>query len=144
MGRYVIDMTTRAAAAPAAVYRLLRDGSTWPRWGAVEEFELEREGDGEPEGVGAIRVFRNGRIVGRDEITGFEQDRVFRYVHLGGLPVKNYEATVELTPAGDGTDIRWHVTFDARFPFTGMIIHKALTRFIALNLRGLAQYATAG
>lgn len=141
VARYVIEKSAHTPAKPSAVYRLLRDGSTWPEWTAVDEFRLEREGDGEPEGVGAVRVFRSGRVTGRDEITGFEQDRQFRYVHLGGLPVKNYEAVIDLAAAGDGTDVTWRVTFDPKFPFTGMFVHKALTKFITINVEGLAKHA---
>lgn len=143
MGRYVIEKTEQTAAGPATVYRLLRDGSTWPNWSSISTFELEREGEGEPEGVGAIRVFRAGPIAGRDEITGFEPDRQFRYIHLGGLPVRNYEAEVNLEPAGTGTTINWRITFDPKFPFTGWLVHRALTRFIAQSIEGLAEHAVS-
>ena len=141
VGRYVIEQTARTSASPAAVYRLLRDGSTWPVWGPLDRFELEREGEGEPEGVGAIRVLGSGRIKGRDEITGFEQDREFRYVHLGGLPVRNYEARVTITPVDSGADITWRTTFDPKFPFTGMFVHRALVKFITMCVQGLADHA---
>lgn len=144
MGRYVIEQTARTSGSPADVYRLLRDGATWPVWGPIETFELEREGDGEPEGVGAIRVFGSGRVRGRDQITGFEENRAFRYIHLGGLPVRDYEAEVTIVPAGNGCDITWHTTFDPKFPFTGMFVHNALNRFIAMCVRGLADHAAAG
>ena len=145
MSRYVIEETARTAATPEVVYRLLRDGSTWPVWGPLDSFELEREGEGEPEGVGAVRVFGSGRIKGRDEITGFEQDRVFRYIHLRGLPVRNYEAQVTLAPVdGGGTDVTWRITFDPKIPFTGMFVHKALTKFISISVRGLAEHAATG
>jgi hypothetical protein len=142
VGRYVIEKTVRTAAAPAVVYRLLRDGSTWPEWSALTAFELEREGDGEPEGVGAVRMFRNGRLAGWDEVTGFEQDRRFRYRHLRGLPVRNYEGDVNLTPDGDGTTIKWRVTFDPKFPGTGWLVHRALTRFVGSVVDGLGRYAS--
>jgi len=38
------------------VFRLLRDGSTWPRWSLFDAFELEREGVGDRLGVGAVRA----------------------------------------------------------------------------------------
>lgn len=144
VGRYVIEQTERTSGSPAAVYRLLRDGATWPEWGPLETFELERDGDGEPEGVGAIRVFGSGRLRGRDQITGFDEDRAFRYIHLVGLPVRNYEAEVTIVPAGSGCDITWHITFDPKFPFTGMFVYKALNRFIAMSVQGLANRAAAG
>jgi hypothetical protein len=143
VGRYVIEQTARTGAAPATVYRLLRDGATWPVWGPVSTFELEREGDGEPEGVGAIRVLGSGPLKGRDEITGFEQDRAFCYIHLGGLPVRNYEAQVTITPVAGGADITWRTTFDPKFRFTGALVHRVMLRFIKISLRGLADHAAA-
>lgn len=144
MGRYVIEQTARTSGSPTAVYRLLRDGATWPEWGPLETFELEREGDGEPEGVGAIRVFGSGRMRGRDQVTGFDEDRAFRYIHLGGLPVRNYEAEVTIVPAESGCEITWHTTFDPKFPLTGVFVHSALNRFIAMSVQGLANRAAAG
>jgi hypothetical protein len=141
VGRYVIEQTARTSAEPATVYRLLRDGSTWPDWSMIDEFELESAGDDQPEGVGAVRMFRNGRIRGRDRVIGFEQDRQFRYIHLGGLPVRNYEGRIDLTPDNGGTVINWRVTFDAKFFGTGMFVHRALTKFIADGTQGLAKYA---
>ncbi|HEV2783131.1 MAG TPA: SRPBCC family protein [Actinophytocola sp.] len=144
MRRYQIDVTERTSADPATVYALLRDGSTWPQWGAIDSFELEKEGEGEPEGVGAVRIFRNGRVTGRDEILGFEQDRSFRYAHVKGLPVKDYRGEVDLRPAeGGGTTIHWKVSFSPRLPGTGWLLRKGLTRFIGQTVRGLARHSAA-
>jgi hypothetical protein len=142
MRRYQLDVTERTSADPAAVYALLRDGSTWPRWSTIDSFELEREGDGEPEGVGAVRIFRSGRITGRDEILGFTPDRSFRYAHLNGLPVRDYQGEVDLRPAdGGGTTIHWRVSFSPKVPGTGWVLHKGLTRFLTRTVRGLASHA---
>lgn len=143
MGRYVIEKSARSSAAPGEVYRLLRDGSTWPDWTRIDAFELERQGEGEPEGVGAVRVFTSGRVRGRDEITGFETDRQFRYVHLGGLPVRNYEATIDLAPVDGGTAITWRVTFDAKYPGTGWLVRRGLDGFVQGNVEGLAKHAVS-
>jgi hypothetical protein len=135
--RYQIDVIETTSADPARVYALLRDGSTWPRWSTLDSFELEKEGEGEPEGIGAVRIFRNGRIVGRDEIVGFDKDTSFSYVHLGGLPVKDYRGEVNLRPAGGGTTVHWRVSSSPKVPGTGWLVHRALTRFIGQTVRGL-------
>lgn len=142
--RYRIDISGRTSADPATVYALLRDGSTWPEWSTIDSFELEREGVGEPEGVGAVRIFRSGRISGRDEILGFEQDRFFRYAHVKGLPVKDYRGEVELRPAdGGGTAVHWRVSFLPKVPGTGWLLHRVLTRFIGRTVRGLVEHSAA-
>jgi hypothetical protein len=144
MGRYVIEKSARSSAAPSTVYRLLRDGSTWPAWGRVDSFDLEREGDGEPEGVGAIRVFTSGRVRGRDEVVGFVPDQRFRYRHLNGLPVRGYEATIDLAAVDGGTEISWHVTFDPKYPGTGWLLRRSLDGFVRGMVDGLAKHAATG
>lgn len=107
MGRRQIDVTAHSTADPAAVFALLADGSSWPRWSPIDSFELERQGDPPPEGVGAIRVFRRGRTTGRDEIVEVLRDRRLCYISLSGLPVREYRAHVDLDATAGGTDIRW-------------------------------------
>jgi Polyketide cyclase / dehydrase and lipid transport len=141
MGRYVIEKSARSTAAPGAIYRLLRDGSTWPTWGPLDSFELESKGDGDPEGVGAVRVFTNGRIRGRDEVTGFVEDKQFTYSHLGGLPVRDYRGKVDLAPVDGGTEITWRVTFDAKYPGTGKLVRRSLDKFVEQLVADLATYA---
>ncbi|HEY7044549.1 MAG TPA: SRPBCC family protein [Nocardioidaceae bacterium] len=143
MRRYVIEKTARSSADPGEVYRLLRDGATWPEWSAIKGFELEREGDGEPEGVGAVRVFVNGPIRGRDEVTGFAKDRQFRYNHLDGLPVRDYRGVVDLVPKDTGTEITWTVSFGPKYPGTGWVLQRAFGRFVQQCVDGLAKHAAA-
>ena len=60
MGLQVIEHELTAKAPPATVFALLLDGSTWPSWSPIDSFELVEKGDGDPEGVGAVRIFRTG------------------------------------------------------------------------------------
>ena len=62
MGRQHIEHHATTSADPATVYALLRDGATWPSWSPIDAFELERLGESEREGVGAVRVLRSGRV----------------------------------------------------------------------------------
>jgi hypothetical protein len=140
---YDIEVTERTAADPATVYALLRDGSTWPQWSTIDSFTLEKEGDGEPEGVGAVRIFRRGRVVGRDEILGFTPGSAFSYRHIKGLPVRAYRGDVELRQQNGGTEIRWRVTFTPLIPGTGRLMRRALTRFLGKTVRGLAAYSAS-
>jgi hypothetical protein len=141
MRRYQIEATAQSTADPATVYALLRTGSTWPNWSSIDSFELEREGDGEPEGVGAVRILRRGRVTGRDTILAFTQDRSFSYGHQGLPGVKDYRGDIELTPADGGTSIRWRVSYSSSFPGSGALLRKGLTRFIGELVAGLASYA---
>ena len=58
MGQKVIEHEMTAKAPPETVFALLVDGSTWPDWSPIGSFELVEKGNGDPEGVGAVRIFR--------------------------------------------------------------------------------------
>jgi uncharacterized protein YndB with AHSA1/START domain len=143
MGRQDIDVTATTSADPATVYALLRDGATWPSWSPIGSFELERPAADEPEGVGAVRIFRTpqrlGQSVSREQIVELIPDRRLSYVLISGLPVRDYRADVDLTPRPDGgTAIRWHSTFRGRAPGVGPFMQRVLGRFIDQMVRGLA------
>jgi len=143
MSRHRIEHTATTTAHPSAVYALLREGATWPTWGPLDSFELERPGAGEPEGLGAVRIFRSGRVTGRDTIAELVQDRRFSYTHVSNLPMKNYRADVDLEPAGDGTRIRWVSAFDPKLPGTGALLRRGLDGFVSKLANGLAEHASS-
>ena len=142
MRRRTIDIEVLTRAAPAAVYGLLTDGSTWPRWSPIESVEIEQPGEPPPEGVGAIRVQRRGRTTGRDQIRELVPNRRFAYVSLSGLPVRDYAGEVDLalTPGG-GTTIRWRASFEPRYPGTGWLVEHGIRRFLDQCVHGLAAEA---
>lgn len=143
MARQRIEHRATTAADPATVYALLRDGASWPTWSPIESFEQERPGADEPEGLGAVRVFRNGRVTGRDEIVELVADRRFSYAHRSNLPIRNYRGEVDLEPTSDGTAIRWTSTFDPTVPGTGRLLRRGLDGFVARLTHGLAERAAA-
>jgi hypothetical protein len=138
-----IEHRATTTADPVTVYALLRDGATWPTWGPIDSFELEREGDGEREGVGAVRVFRGGRVVGRDQIVELVPDRRFAYRHTSNLPVRDYRGEVDLEPTPEGTAIRWVSTFEPKYPGTGWLLRRGLNGFVSKLTNGLADHAAA-
>jgi hypothetical protein len=141
--RRQLQVSAHARAAPAVVFGLLADGTSWPRWSPIESFQLERAGDPPPEGPGAIRVFRRGRTTGRDQIVEVIPGRRLGYVSLSGLPVRDYRATVDLQPTHGGTDIRWRASFLPRIPGTGWLLERGLGRFLDQCARGLAAHAAS-
>ena len=144
MARQRIEHRATTTADPATVYALLRDGATWPEWAPIDSFELEREGAGEREGVGAVRVLRSGRVTGRDTITELVENRRFAYANESSLPVKDYRGTVDLDPLPDGgTAITWVSEVDPKFPGTGALVRRGLDGFVAKLANGLAARATA-
>jgi Polyketide cyclase / dehydrase and lipid transport len=141
MSRQHIEHTATTTADAATVYALLRDGATWTTWGPLESFELERPGAGEPEGLGAVRIFRSGRVTGRDTIAELLPERRFSYTHVSNLPIRDYRADVDLEPTEQGTTIRWVSAFDPKIPGTGALLRRGLDGFVAKLANGLADHA---
>jgi uncharacterized protein YndB with AHSA1/START domain len=142
MGRHKIEQTATTSAPPSAVYALLRDGSTWPRWSPIGAFSLPREGAEEREGLGALRLFTTGRARSCEEIVELVENRRLSYELRSGLPLVGYRADVDLEPtAGGGTTIHWRSSFDAKIPGTGWFYRMFLGAFIGRCARGLAAYA---
>ena len=138
-----IRVTETTAADPPSVFALLRDGAGWPSWSPIGSFELEREGDREREGIGAIRVFRTGHVTSREKIVRIEPDSGFGYVLLSGMAIRDYRADIDLTGDGRGTTINWHSSFRAKVPGTAWIYRRALRGFIRGVVAGLAQRAAS-
>ena len=139
MALQVIEKTTTTTGAPDAVYELLADGSTWPTWSPIGSFELLAAGDGNPEGLDAIRVFTTGRHKSRERVVERRPGRSFAYVLEKGLALRDYKAVVTLAPNADGgTTINWRSTFTAKVPGTGGIYRRQLGAFIEQCVQGLA------
>jgi Polyketide cyclase / dehydrase and lipid transport len=143
MAEQVIEHTETTRAAPAAVFALLADGSTWPDWSPIGSFTLIERGDGQPEGVGAIRLFTTKRIKSRERVVVSEPNERFSYVLESGLPLRDYRAVITLTPANGGTTIHWRSTFQAKVPGTGGLYRRQLGAFIGQTVAGLATAANS-
>jgi carbon monoxide dehydrogenase subunit G len=138
-----IDVSRRIDAPPAAVWALLDDSSTWPNWTSIDSFELERGRD-DATGLGEIRRFKTGPVTVREEIVEREAERRLSYRLLGGLPVRDYVAEIDLAAAGAGTDLRWHTTFDGKLPATGWFFRAMLGKATRDFVAGLDRAARDG
>jgi len=69
-----------------------------------------------------------------ERITEFERPHRMSYT-VAGLPVRDYRCTVELTPLGNGTEIRW----SGRFTAPRLLAHPLR----ALLQRTVSRFATA-
>ena len=134
MSTQVIEVTARSAASPDEVYERLADASTWADWSPMSEVVVESGS-----GVGEIRRLTRGRTVGRDETIELVPGKRFAYRSLGGLPVRDYVATVDLTPTdGGGTEITWRSTFAPKIPLTGAILRRGIAGFLQQCADGVA------
>lgn len=105
------DGTTNAP--PAVVWALIADATGYALWGPWDASGYENPGDDSPHGVGAVRWLHYGRTTTIERVVDVEEGRRLDYSVERGIPVRNYRASVTLTPAGEGTRIHWAATWDA-------------------------------
>lgn len=126
-------------ASESALWRVLDDSSSWPRWTSIDSFELvSPAGD---DGLGEIRLFHSGRRTMREQIVERTPNRRLVYTLLAGLAVRDYRADITLSPAVEGTEVRWVTTFRTRVPGMGRMYTRALTSATQSFVDGLAAYA---
>jgi polyketide cyclase/dehydrase/lipid transport protein len=132
--------SAHSRATPAAVFALLKDSSSWPRWSMFISSGMERPGDGDPEGVGAIRTFATRVSRTRELVTKLVPGRQLSYQLLSGFPFRNYHADVVLTPLSDGTRIDWTAAFQCRYG-TGWFWRAFMNRVLSDLAKQLAAAA---
>jgi uncharacterized protein YndB with AHSA1/START domain len=108
------------------VWDTIADARSWPTWSPNSDAWLDAEGTPDPDGVGARRRFKTGRIVVREEVTTFEPPHHFEYRLLSGLPVQDYVAEILLTEIDEGTSIDWHSRFRVGIPFTRRMLGRRM------------------
>lgn len=133
-----IEVEILAAAGPEEIWAVLADVSSWPQWASFDEASIEAG-----HGLGEIRRFRRGRWVTRERVTDFDPERRLAYELLSGIPLRRYMGEVTLTSTRCGTNVRWHSTFEPKWPGTGSLIRRGLQAFIEETAKGLAREADA-
>ncbi|MDJ0785345.1 MAG: SRPBCC family protein [Myxococcota bacterium] len=142
MGR--IEVERVFDASPEDVWAVYTDHAGWSRWAGLGPSRLERPGDEEPNGVGAIRLLGPGIGAAREEVVAFEPPKLMIYRLIGGpLPLRNHEGQVRFEPEGSGTRVVWRCRFDAP-PGTGWLLDRAIEGVFRRALAGLARQSFAG
>jgi uncharacterized protein YndB with AHSA1/START domain len=132
MDRLHVEAERTTRAAPEAVWALVSDATRYPEWGPWSAGGYRRPGDTSARGAGAVQWLRSSRRaflrypVSIEKILEAEEKRRLAYTVIGGIPVRNYRAEVTLTPAADGTRVRWTATWDATLG--GRIVRRALSK----------------
>ena len=129
----------RVAAPPEVVFDVLTDHRRYAEITPLRSAELEREGEPAPNGVGAIRVLTAVGPPLREEVIAYEPGRRFSYKLLSGLPVRDHVGTVELTPAGDGTEVVYAVRTMPTVPLAGAAVVAAVKIGVGQLLGGVAK-----
>jgi uncharacterized protein YndB with AHSA1/START domain len=135
------ELERRISAPVDIVWEVLTDHRAYAVWGAAKSATLEIEGAPDVNGVGAVRRLADGPLVVREKVLEFEPKSRFVYTVLSGPPVRDYRATVTLSPegptngAGEGTRVRWKVAFRGKIPFTSPLVKPVVKLVIGTLLR---------
>jgi uncharacterized protein YndB with AHSA1/START domain len=129
----------QVAAPPEVVFDVLTDHRRYPEITSLRKAELEREGEPEPNGVGAIRVLTVAGPPMREEVLTYERPCRFSYKILSGLPVRDHVGTVELQPSGGGTEVTYAVKTTPTLPLGGSAFMLVLKKAIRDLLGGVAK-----
>jgi uncharacterized protein YndB with AHSA1/START domain len=133
------ELERRVSAPVDIVWEVLTNHRAYATWGAVKSATLETEGAPDVNGVGAVRRLADGPLVIREKVLEFEPKKRFVYTVLSGPPVRDYRATVTLSPevtgATSATRVRWSVAFRAKIPFTGILLRPVVKLIITTLLR---------
>lgn len=133
-------LTREIAAPPETVFAVLVDHRRYAELTALRKSELEREGEGDPNGVGAIRKLT---VVGpplREEVIAFEPPSRFSYALLSGLPVRDHVGTVELSADGSGgTRMVYAVRTKPTLPVVGFAVIAVVKQGVKGLIDGIAK-----
>ena len=130
MSKLHVEAEQTTQAAPEIVWALVSDATTYPQWGPWRKADYRSLGGLSPHGKGAVYRLQSSRRYGLrypvsvERILDAEEGRRLAYTVVKGIPVRNYRAEITLTPAADGTRIRWAATWDRTL--AGRLVHRSL------------------
>lgn len=137
---HAIDIRAHIGADPRTVWTLLDDSMSWPSWTQIDTCAVVTPPGSD--GLGEVRVFRNGRHVVREQIVERRRASRLSYTLLAGLPLRDYRAEIDLVRGSDGdTDVRWHTVFRSRVFGLGWLYERALRKATQSFVDGLTDYA---
>ena len=120
-----VERTLKAPIERA--FDLLTDHANYKQFRAVDDSKLVRIGNGERNGVGAIRWVRINLLRFEEEITEFDRPtRMSYFIRKVNLPFEHGGGTIELSPAGEGTRAVWTSTFRVPIPVLGGAVERAV------------------
>ncbi|RSM41881.1 SRPBCC family protein [Amycolatopsis balhimycina DSM 5908] len=145
--RYSFEVNRTSTAPPEALFALEADGPRWAEWGKplIVQARWARRGDGEPDGVGAVREVGMWPVLIREETLEYEPGRKHVYTFAGPKPLKDYRAEVLFTPTdGGGTHLRWTGSFTEPVRGSGPALAAGLKAVIRLFSAKLVKAAETG
>lgn len=134
--------TFRCDAPPEVVWEVLADHAGISAWTPIPSARLTSEGDGDRNGVGAVREFGLG--VGPafvvEEVTAFDAPTRLAYTMRRGLPVRSYVGETTLVADGDGTEVTWSITYEPSVAVLAPVLRPIVATVLRSLSDGLARH----
>ncbi|GBE65579.1 hypothetical protein MFM001_20410 [Mycobacterium sp. MFM001] len=134
---YRYRVSRHVAANPQVVWNVVSDHARMAEWTPFRRSAVEKPGEPDPNGTGAVRALYLAGPPTRERIIEFEPPRRLRYMLLSGLPFRDYIGEVTVEPDGTGTRLTTELAFRTRIP--GSQIFGPIA--IRLGTRGAARLA---
>jgi len=100
------------SAPPEAVFEMLTDHAGYVRFRGVKSAERFRDGEPDPNGVGAMRRIGIPPVTFEEEITGFDRPHRMDYViRKANFPFEHEGGSIEVTGDERSAHVVWTSTF---------------------------------
>ena len=104
------------------MFDVITDHRRYPDYTPLRRVVIEREGETEPNGKGAIRALHAVGPPIREHVIAFERPRLFTYEVLSGLPVRQQIGTVTVEPSNAGTLMSYRIEMTPKIPLSGPVL----------------------
>ncbi|HEX4224521.1 MAG TPA: SRPBCC family protein [Pseudonocardiaceae bacterium] len=133
----------RVDVALPVAWATVADHQVMATWGPGVTVTMERLGDDDPNGVGAIRDINMPGPAPhiREEITEFEPGKRLAYRALSGPPFKDWCGVVEVAEHQGGTAIKWSLSCRSAVPGTDLILRAVANTLISAMARSIRKRA---
>jgi uncharacterized protein YndB with AHSA1/START domain len=134
-----IDVTKTLDAPIEHVFEMLSDHAAYAaNFRGITRSSLTREGDAEPNGLGAVRAIAAGPLRFEERITAFERPTRMDYLIVEvNAPVVHEGGSIRLEPDGDRTRVHWTSTFSATTPVVGAALGATLRLVFAQGFKSM-------
>ncbi len=121
---------------------MLADHEAYARWPGMKVARLERTGETERNGKGAVRYLKSGPAWFREEITEFDRPTRMGYlIRESLLPIQHRGALLHLQDMGDGTtEVTWTSTFQVGLPLLGPVLARLLATQMSRGFGGALKH----
>lgn len=145
-----MDFKFQVDAPREVVFEVMTDHAGYSEFTPLWRTKVEKEGEREPNGVGAVRAFKSLPVAPtvREEIIAYDAPATMSYRLLSGLPLKDHVGTITLIEAADGTtELRYHVESDPAIPvakFLPLALIRKAIRDLGNGIKAEAERRAAG